>query len=220
MIKGAIFDVDGTILNSMGIWNDVGAIYLRKKNKIPKEGLGEILYSMSLTEGAKYMIDNYYLDNSVEEIIEGVLSIINGFYLHKVQTKNGVVNLLKFLRKNNIKMIVATSSDYNQIDKAFKRLKIRNFFTDILTCETVGKSKSYPDIYLKCAEILGTTPEETLVFEDALFAIKTAEKANFKVVGVYDPAEMKNKNSIQSLVKYYIQDFSKVADWGHHLLSL
>ena len=94
MIKGAIFDVDGTILNSMGIWNDVGAIYLRKKNKIPKEGLGEILYSMSLTEGAKYMIDNYYLDNSVEEIIEGVLSIINDFYLHKVQTKNGVVNLL------------------------------------------------------------------------------------------------------------------------------
>ena len=220
MIKGAIFDVDGTILNSMGIWNDVGAIYLRKKNKIPKEGLGEILYSMSLTEGAKYMIDNYYLDNSVEEIIEGVLSIINDFYLHKVQTKNGVVNLLKFLRKNNIKMIVATSSDYNQIDKAFKRLKIRNFFIDILTCEKVGKSKSYPDIYLKFAEILGTKPEETLVFEDALFAIKTAEKANFKVVGVYDPAEMKNKNSIQSLVKYYIQDFSKVADWGHHLLSL
>ena len=71
------------------------------------------------------------IDNSVEEIIEGVLSIINGFYLHEVQTKNGVVNLLKFLRKNNIKMIVATSSDYNQIDKAFKRLKIRNFFTDI-----------------------------------------------------------------------------------------
>ena len=76
MIKGAIFDVDGTILNSMGIWNDVGAIYLRKKNKIPKEGLGKILYSMSLTEGAKYMIDNYYLDNSVEEIIEGVLFIM------------------------------------------------------------------------------------------------------------------------------------------------
>ncbi len=220
MIKSAIFDVDGTILDSMKIWDDVGSIYIQSLGLVSENNLGDKLFSMSLNEGAEYLKTTYLLPYSADEIINGILRIIKNYYLYEVQTKTNVRCLLDFLKNNDIKMIVATSSDRNQIKSAFDRLGLSKYFDDIVTCEMVGKSKNYPDIYFKCTQILNSKPDETLVFEDALFAIKTAKNAEFKVVGVYDDSDKKDTNSIKSLANYYIQDFEKVADWGHHLLSL
>lgn len=220
MIKSAIFDVDGTLLDSMKIWDNAGERYLSSVGKTAENRLSEKLCDMSLTEGAEYMKKQYALSFSTDEIVSGVLKIIEDFYFYEVGLKNGTKEILQFLESNNIKMIIATSSDKTHIKKAFERLGILKYFTDIVTCSQIGKGKTSPDIYLACADKLGTAPSETLVFEDAVFAAETAHKAGFKTVGVYDESSRNNKNRIKAVCDYYADSFEKAADWGHHLLSL
>ena len=119
--------------------------------------------------------------------------------------------------RQNLSMM---SSDKTHIKKAFERLGILKYFTDIVTCSQIGKGKTSPDIYIACADKLGTAPSETLVFEDAVFAAETAHKAGFKTVGVYDESSRNDKNRIKAVCDYYADSFEKAADWGHHLLSL
>ena len=148
MIKSAIFDVDGTLLDSMKIWDDAGERYLSSVGKTAENGLSEKLCDMSLTEGAEYMKKQYALSFSTDEIVSGVLKIIEDFYFYEVGLKNDAKEILQFLESNNIKMIIATSSDKTHIKKAFERLGILKYFTDIVTCSQVGKGKTSPDIYL------------------------------------------------------------------------
>jgi len=162
---------------------------------------------MSLTEGAEYMKKQYALSFSTDEIVSGVLKIIEDFYFYEVGLKNNAKEILQFLESNNIKMIIATSSDKTHIKKAFERLGILKYFTDIVTCSQIGKGKTSPDIYLACADKLGTAPSETLVFEDAVFAAETAHKAGFKTVGVYDESSRNDKNRIKAVCDYYADSF-------------
>ena len=124
MIKSAIFDVDGTLLDSMKIWDDAGERYLSSVGKTAENGLSEKLCDMSLTEGAEYMKKQYALSFSTDEIVSGVLKIIEDFYFYEVGLKNGTKEILQFLESNNIKMIIATSSDKTHIKRAFERLGI------------------------------------------------------------------------------------------------
>ena len=124
MIKSAIFDVDGTLLDSMKIWDNAGERYLSSVGKTAENGLSEKLCDMSLTEGAEYMKKQYALFFSTDEIVSGVLKIIEDFYFYEVGLKNGTKEILQFLESNNIKMIIATSSDKTHIKKAFERLGI------------------------------------------------------------------------------------------------
>ena len=124
MIKSAIFDVDGTLLDSMKIWDNAGERYLSSVGKTAENGLSEKLCDMSLTEGAEYMKKQYALSFSTDEIVSGVLKIIEDFYFYEVGLKNGTKEILQFLESNNIKMIIATSSDKTHIKKAFERLGI------------------------------------------------------------------------------------------------
>lgn len=220
MIKSAIFDVDGTLLDSMKIWDNAGERYLLSVGQKAENGLSQKLFNMSLSEGAEYMKKRYALPFLTDEIVSGVLKIIEDFYFYEVNLKSGAKEFLQFLKSNNIKMTVATSSDKTHIKKAFERLGISDYFTDIVTCSEIGKGKTSPDIYLACGKILGTAPSETLVFEDALFAVETAHKAGFRTVGVYDESSEKDKNRIKAVCDYYTDSFEKAADWGHHLLSL
>ena len=177
MIKGAIFDVDGTLLDSMGIWEDVGVRYLKSIGKEPEANLSQILFPMSIEEGAKYVKEHYELPYAIDEIIEGVLSIVRDFYYYEAPLKEGVKEILAALKEKEISMVIATSSEKDHIEKAFKRLGIDGYFEKIFTCSEVGESKSSPLIYWKAAEYLRTKPEETLVFEDAFHALLTAKSA-------------------------------------------
>lgn len=148
MIKSAIFDVDGTLLDSMKIWDDAGERYLSSVGKTAENRLSEKLCDMSLTEGAEYMKKQYALSFSTDEIVSGVLKIIEDFYFYEVGFKNGTKEILQFLELNNIKMIIATSSDKTHIKRAFERLGILKYFTDIVTCSQIGKGKTSPDFTL------------------------------------------------------------------------
>ena len=181
MIKGAIFDVDGTLLDSMGIWKDVGVRYLNSIGIEAEPDLGNILFTMSIQEGAQYVKEHYHLSQETDEIEQNVLDIISDYYKETAPLKSGAVELLEKLRNSNIPMTIASSNNKKEIEMAFERLEIAKYFDRIFTCEEAGAGKTKPDIYLQAAEYLGTRPEETLVFEDVIHAVRTAKRQDSRL---------------------------------------
>ena len=111
MIKGAIFDLDGTLLNSMPVWENLGELYLRSLGIEAEKGLGEILFSMGMQQGVEYLITRYHLDMTQEEVRSGVVRKIKDFYEEKVPLKEGAREFLEGMREKQIPMLIATSSD-------------------------------------------------------------------------------------------------------------
>ena len=207
MIRGVIFDVDGVLLNSMPVWENLGEIYLERLGIEAEKGLGETLFAMSLEEGADYLIENYGLKQTPGEIIAGLNREVQDFYGRKVPLKEGVRGYLEEFRDRKIPMAIATSGDRANAEAALKRLKVLSYFRAVFTCSEIGSSKSQPDIYYAAALQLDTDPSDTWVFEDALHAIRTAKKAGFRTAGVYDRASGRDLAQIRDTADIYLPEF-------------
>ncbi len=205
MIKGAIFDIDGVLLDSMGIWDDLGARYLRSLGRIPEEGLNKILFSMSMEQGAEYLNEHYGLNKSVKETVDGIGKMLEDYYFYEVLLKPGAKEVLEFLKSKNIKMAAATSSPRTHIEKALSRNGLLGYIDKIYTTGEVGVSKHSPDIYNLAADFLKTKSEETLVFEDSLYALKTAKEAGFVTVGVFDEKGESNQAELENQADLYLK---------------
>ena len=208
MIKGAIFDFDGTLVDSMFIWDTFGEDYLRTLGKEPKENLTETFKTFTLEQAAEYYREHYGVTLSVGEIVDGVNEMVSEIYRTKVALKNGVLEFLRDLRSKGVKMCVATVTDRPIVEDVLNRLGIRDFFTEIFTCAEVGHNKETPHIYRAALEVLGTSKEETVVFEDALHALMTAKNDGFTVAAVYDKHEAK-QIEMRSEADYYISDYER-----------
>lgn len=208
MIKGVIFDVDGVLLNSMPIWENLGELYLRSLGVEAEKDLGEILFTMSLEEGADYLISQYGLNKTPEEIVEGLNREVRDFYAKRVPLKEGVREFLYELNEKKIPMVIATSGDRKNTEAALRRLKVLNYFQGIFTCSEIGSGKNQPDIYLAAALQLDTEPAETWVFEDAYHAIRTAKSVGFKTAAVYDKANDKDLAQIWNTADIYLPEFT------------
>lgn len=206
-IKGAVFDVDGTLLDSMPMWMHLGERYLLKKNITPEENLGEKLFPMTMEEGAWYLIDTYHLQDCAEIVIRDTIEIAKDFYVDEVQLKTGALELLNFLSEHNVSCSIATTADKELVESAFLRLGIMKYFRGIFTCSEVGAGKEEPLVYLKAAEILEALPKEVLVFEDSLHGIETAKKAGFKTIGIYDEASIDKQKEIKNTAYMYGTSF-------------
>lgn len=204
MIKGAIFDMDGTLLDSMPVWMNASARYLATLGICAEPNLSEILFSMSMQEGAEYVQKKYNVPRSIDEIVTGVNAIVYESYEKSVQPKAGVREFLEGLKQAGIPMVVATSSDRSMAEVALARTGLLPYFRQIFTCSEVGAGKSKPDIYYAAAKSLGTKTEETWAFEDALYATKTAKAAGFCTVGLYDEASAKEQQELQKIADIYV----------------
>lgn len=207
MIKGAVFDADGTLLDSMGIWDTVGEDYLRTLGYEPEENLNEIFRTFSLYQAACYYRSEYAVELSVQEIMDGVNRMIETYYLEEVLLKPGAAEFLCQLKKRNIKMCVATATDRYLIEAALRRCGVRDYFSEILTCTAVGCGKDKPVIYREAQRHLGTEKSETIVFEDALHALKTAKKDGFLTAAVYDFHETEQM-ALKRTADFYLRDYS------------
>ncbi len=211
MIRAAVFDVDGTLLDSMDIWMTMGNRYLRTQGKDSDPELDRILYTMSLNQGAEYLRTNYAIKKSRDEIMREIVSMVENFYLHEAKLKPGVKSLLEFLSEKKIPMTVATSSDKSYLWKCFQRLDIDQYFHEIYTCGEYNTNKGNPFIYEKASEHFSCKKEEIYVFEDLFLAAKTAHDAGFTVVGVYDFSSAKETEELKKISKLYVKDFSKIS---------
>ena len=212
MSFGMIFDFDGTLMDSMSIWNTAGEIYLRSMGKEPQDDLSKVLKPMSLMQSAEYIQAHYEIPLSVTEIMEGINRTVEGFYFHDVEPKPVVIEWLEELSAKNIKMCIATATDRYQVEAALKRCGMRHYFSEIFTCTEVGSGKNQPLIFRKAMEHLGTDRSNTAVVEDAYHALRTANADGFMTVAVYDAHEDKQQE-IRELVDLYLPDYFDVTSF-------
>lgn len=209
-MRAAIFDVDGTLLDSMGAWSTSGERYLKSLGYKPEENIGKKFFSMTMDMVADYIIENYGLEKDRElikiEINEGMAQ----FYKNEVVMKDGVREYLDRLKKDGVKMVIATSTDRQLIEIALRRLNMEHYFMKIFTCTEIGKSKSHPDIFMAAKETLKEDEEHIYVFEDGLYSIETAKSLGFRIAGVYDEVSINDQEKIKELSDVYIEDFNNM----------
>lgn len=209
-IKGAIFDLDGTLIDSMHFWDDLGAEYLRQKGIIPPNNINEVLKALSLEQSARYLKETYSITENEDEIKAEIINLIENQYRYSFPLKPYVATFLSRLYEKRVKMCIATATDRELATAALKRLGIAGYFDFILTCTEAGIGKNDPRFFLKALEMLKTPKSETIVFEDALHAIKSAKLAGLYVVAVYDKSSDGDKTEIKSAADIYINSFE---DW-------
>ena len=209
MLKGAIFDFDGTLFDSMFVWETAGEAYLTSLGIQPKENLQNSLKSMSLVQSAIYIAEKYSLKLDVQEIMDGINKTVENFYFYTVEPKQGVIEFLKLLKSMNVKMCIATATDRYQVEAALKRCDMDKYFSEIFTCTEVGFGKDEPIIFQKAMEHLDTSKDDTVIFEDAYHAVKTAKSNGFLTVAVYDSSE-RRQSEIRTLTDCYLEDFTQV----------
>lgn len=210
-IKGAVFDADGTLFDSMGLWDQAGEIYLRRKGITPGEDIKEQLETMSMEESAEYFRSSYGIKLERDEIIDEFNTMIYECYKNEIRIKPGVLQVLEDLKSRNVRMCIATSTDRSLIEAALKNNKIGEYFTSLLTCTEAGAGKRNPRIYELAMGILGTKKEETLVLEDAYFAAETAKNAGFLLAVIRDFYSEKDRKKLLKLADIYLENWE---EWG------
>lgn len=209
MITGAVFDVDGTLLDSMSVWDTIGEDYLRGIGYTPKENLNETFQAMSLHQAARYYQSEYGVKLSTEEIMDGVNGLLEDFYRRRAPLKPGVGAFVRELSRRGVRLCVATATERSLVEAALGRYGLLGCFEDILTCTAVGSGKDQPFIYRQALERVGGDRSSAVVFEDALHAAQTAKGDGFLVAAVYDSHE-KRQEELKALADIYLNNFSEL----------
>ena len=209
MVEGVIFDLDGTLLNSMDVWDNVGAVYLVSKGVKPPKELNETLKIMSMLESAEYFKKKYGISDTTDEIINDVNQIVEDYYMNEAALKDYVSEMLETFQKLNIKMWVATAIDRKIAAGALRNNGIDKYISGITTCVEVGQGKSSPLVYQTACKDMGIDIDQVIVVEDALHAIITAKKAGFKVVAIKDKHSENDRDAIVKIADRYINTFSE-----------
>jgi HAD superfamily hydrolase (TIGR01509 family) len=209
-IKAAIFDYDGTVLDSMGMWGSASSNYVRTVlGKEPAADIDEVVKRLSLEEGAKIFRDEYGAEGSDDDIVAAVLETVTEQYRTVLPLKGSILNVLEDLKAHGIRMCVATASAREMIEAGNKRLGLDKYFEKIFTCMEIGVNKRKPDIYHQAAAYFGTLPEETLVFEDVLHAAVTASEAGYRLIGIYDEGSAADRDEIKSLSSFFMDSYDE-----------
>ncbi|WP_367568185.1 HAD family hydrolase [Lacrimispora sp.] len=183
----AIFDMDGTLIYSMKLWENLGQECLESKNITESwDGILEEIRPLTMSQSAALFVDRFALAESPETVADEMNGIMDVHYRKDISLKPGVKEHLEQLRQAGVRMCVASATAEHLMEACLQRLGVRSYFEFLISCESMGTSKREPDIYLEAASRLGAAPGEIAVYEDALYAIETAKKANFHVVAVYD----------------------------------
>ncbi|MCQ2469145.1 MAG: HAD family phosphatase [Ruminococcus sp.] len=211
MIKGVIFDLDGTLIDSMKIWYGIDREFLRENGvTTPPEDISDRMKTMSVDESSQYFIDFFGLDLTKEYVIKRIEELVRVQYEQNIQLKPFVHDALDFLDKIGIRYGVATATYKGLAEAVLRRCGIIDRFAFLLTDIEYPMGKRQPDIYLGGAERLGCKPDETLVIEDSLHCIETSVNAGFITAGIYDAAADADKQRIIELSDFYLDSLDEL----------
>ena len=206
-IKSAIFDMDGTLVDSLGVWKIIwkkfGERFLGNPDFYPDEETDKLCRTQTAYEDMVYVHAKFGFAKDADELYAIFFDIVTDFYKTKVVPKAGTIKLLDELKANGVHLAVATASPMEWVNIALDNCDLRKYFSVILSCEEVGKNKAFPDVFIETARRLGAEVSETAVFEDSLTALKTAKSAGFHTVGIYDENNY-GADEARVLADYYV----------------
>ena len=205
--KFCIFDMDGTLVDSMPLWKSLSRDYLAARGYRPTRAQLAAMGPMTMLEGAAFLMDTFGIEGPPEQIIGEMHEVMDEHYRTDIPLKPGIRDYLEELSKRGVRMCVATATAEPLARACLERLGVADYFDFILSCETVGKGKTQPDVYLEAARRMGSTPAETAVFEDALYAARTAKAVGFYVVGIPEAAYAQDWPALSALADETILDW-------------
>lgn len=208
--EAILFDLDGTLVDSMWMWHKIDVEYLGRFGISLPEDLQTSIEGMSFSETAVYFKERFGLSDSLETIKTDWNAMACDKYRHEVFFKEGALPFLKACKMRGIRLGVATSNSRELVEEAAKALSLYNHFDCIMTACEVQKGKPAPDIYLAVAERLGTAPEKCLVFEDILPGIQAGLSAGMTVCAVEDAYSADIREAKQELAHYFIKDYREL----------
>ena len=209
-MRYAIFDFDGTLIDSMTMWRNMGNIFLEKNNFPPLKYQKKLQNDTWEVEFLKAVNEQLGLNISQEFFFNWFSDYVKEAYGSFLPLKETAYDFLQKLLNNGVKMCICSSTHRFMMEPALERLDLLKFFEFTCHCNDFGSEKNKPDIYLHCMEKLGAkSPAEVAVFEDALYAIKTVSEAGFYTVGIYDVTE-KNKEEVKKYCHQYIENYDQL----------
>ncbi len=203
-ITGAIFDMDGTLLNSMDYWALVADEYLQAVGISSGEDTSRFFLENGMKAWHTYCVEKFGLNATFDEAKRGIYDLMDEKYDTVIDVKEGAREMLDALLAKGVKMCLATATDRASVEKILKRLGIEKYFSRIFTSGEVGAGKREPKIYQVALEYLGTDKETTYVFEDAIYAMRTAYGAGFRVVGIYDKNVYATEDEVRANCHIYL----------------
>lgn len=210
--RGAVFDFDGTLADSLHVWSDIDEKFMAKRGlSVPKDYFMSVA-SMDLSEAAVYTIELLGLNESPEAVMQEWCGMAQYEYEHNVFLKAGAKEFVSFLRENGIKTAIATASAESFFLSALKNNNADALFDAYATTAEVGRGKGFPDVYDLAAKRIGCAPGECLVFEDIAAGIKGAKDGGYIAVGVYDSRSAGDEREIKRLADMYAEDYFQLKE--------
>ncbi len=205
-IKTAIFDMDGTLVDSLMLWDvmwsTLGEKYLNNSNFKPSIEVDKKVRTLTLKDAMQLIHEKYNIGQNADQLLSLANQSMTNFYKNKVELKKGVKEFLDHLKNTGAKMCIVSATAPEFIIMALEHCGIKEYFQTVISCAEIGKGKEFPDAFLSACNYFNVPPEKTWVFEDSLVAIETAVKAGMKTVGIYDKYNFGHDKMQQIATKY------------------
>lgn len=210
--KAVIFDLDGTLVDSMWMWKQIDIEYLGRFGYECPETLQKVIEGMSFSETAVYFKETFSIPDSLDEIKQTWIDMSIEKYRNEVPLKKGAQEFLDYLKSHDIKAGIATSNGQDMVDVVLNSLNIKPYFQVVTTACEVAHGKPAPDIYLKVAESLGVEPKDCMVFEDVPAGIMAGKAAGMAVCAIEDAFSAEMREEKQQLADFFIEDYNEILE--------
>ncbi len=208
-ITGAIFDFDGTLFDSMHVWKGIRYNFMKELGINLTEDDVKAFEGLFLRESLLIAIERFNLQQTYEQLLERLFEYIKKRYLSETEPKNDIIDFLERLKAKGVKMGIATATGESALVAVLEKFNMLHYFSAIYSTYTVGASKTESRVYDVVLEALGTDKATTWIFEDALYAAKTAKANGYNLVGIYDVSEPRTEE-LSELADIYIHNYSEI----------
>lgn len=211
-VQAAIFDLDGTLIDSLGIWHKIDIDYLKSKNLTVPEDLHTDIGHLSFSQTAEYFKKRFNIEDSIETIMATWNDMAFKLYSTSTPLKEGAKEFLSYLKSKGIKIGLATSNSTTLLEITLKQNGVYELFDSITTTSEVSNGKDHPDVYLLSAKKMNVHPSNCIVFEDLLVAIKSAKSVGMKTVAIEDRESINDKEAILNIVDMYLLNYIPILE--------
>ncbi len=208
--NSVIFDLDGTLIDSMHVWEQVDIDFLGKRGlQVPDDLFKDMPAGDGYVAIAKYFKDKFALSETVEQITDEWDSMVYDFYKN-IELRSGALDLIEKLHRSGIVLGIGTSNSTKLTSVVLANHKLYSFFKEVTTGSEVDRGKPFPDIYLKVSSKLNTNPEDTLVIEDTLHGVEAAKNAGMTAIAIYNDYSKKDELKLKELADYFVYNYEEL----------